>query len=177
ESKKEKRKNKISSEREKNIIRLLTKKSYFPFSTKKKERKKGKRKSLFRIPYDALKNNDLNHETLSEITIHGLEQRNSHNQSIRQSSNREDSNEPIQTPTSSLKNDPNREQNDDKNLRESVGQYELGVHLVRVVHGDEVKRQHRNRKHRHEAVDPRTLFRREYLPPLHRTVGDNHCEV
>lgn len=37
------------------------------------------------IPYDTLKNDELHHEALSELAVHGVEQRDAHDESVRQS--------------------------------------------------------------------------------------------
>lgn len=100
----------------------------------------GKEKNY--IPNDALKNNKLDHEGLSEITIHSIEKRDPHNQSVRQSSQRKESDDPIQPPAAAVageENSPKREQKQNKNLRESISQYKFGVHLKRVVLRNEVE--------------------------------------
>lgn len=51
---------------------------------------------IYILPDNALKNNKLDHEGLGEISIHGFEQRNTHDKGIRQSRNREKGNQPIQ---------------------------------------------------------------------------------
>lgn len=117
------------------------------------------------LPNDALKHNELHHEALSEIPVHGLKQRNAHDKRVGQGGDREKSDKPIQ-PTSK-EDSPHRQRNKNYNLRKCVGQYELGIHFVRIVLRYEVERQHRNREHRHKPVDTGALLRCEYLPPFH----------
>lgn len=117
------------------------------------------------LPNDALKHNELHHEALSEIPVHGLKQRNAHDKRVGQGGDREKSDKPIQ-PTSK-EDSPHRQRNKNYNLRKCVGQYELGIHFVGIVLRYEVERQHRNREHRHEPVDTGALLRCEYLPPFH----------
>lgn len=128
-----------------------------------------------KLPDNALKNNQLHHEALSEVSIHGFEQRDAHDQSVGQSGEREESDEPIQP---SLKQDsPHREHNKHQQLRESVSNYKLGVHLIWVVLRYEVEGQDRNGKHRDEPVNAGALIRREDLAPLHRPICNQHCKI
>lgn len=72
---------------------------------------------------------------------------------------------------------PNREQEKNKNLGQSIGQDKLGVHLVRVVLSDEVEGQNGNSENCDEPVDAGALLGREDSPPLDGTVSHQHCEV
>lgn len=117
----------------------------------------------------------MDHEGLSELTIHGIEQRNAHDQSIGQSGEREESDKPIQA--SVEEDSPKGEQKQDEKLGESVGEKELGVHAIRIVLGDEMERQHRNGEDCHEPVDAGALRRREDVAPFHRPITHHHRKV
>lgn len=49
------------------------------------------------VPNDALKDNELDHEVLSVLSVHGLKQRDAHNESVRERGDGEESDEPIET--------------------------------------------------------------------------------
>lgn len=133
------------------------------------------RKIIKKIPDNALKNNQLHHEALSEVSIHGIEQRDAHDQSVWQSGEREESDEPVQP---SLKQDsPHGQQHKNQQLRESVCNYKLGVHLIWVVLRYEVEGKNRNGKHRNEPVNAGALLRREYLAPFHWPICNQHCKI
>lgn len=129
-----------------------------------------------RVPDDTLEDDDLHHEGLSESAIHGVEEGDAHDQGVRKSRNREQGDEPVEG-WAAEEEEGEGEEEEDEELGECVGEDELGVHLVWVVLGYEVERQHRHREHRHEAVDPGALRRREHVAPLHRPVRHQHGEV
>lgn len=111
-----------------------------------------------------MENDELHHEGLSELSVHGAEQGDAHNESVRQSGDWEKSDEPIQAAFE--ENSPNWEQNKDQNFRQSVSQYELRVHLVRIVLSYEVKWQNGDRENGDESVDAGALLRGEDSPPF-----------
>lgn len=66
---------------------------------------------------------------------------------------------------------PNGEQEKNRNLGQSIGQDELGIHLVRIVLSDEVERQYRNGKNGDESIDAGAMLGREDSPPLDGAVS------
>lgn len=60
---------------------------------------------------------------------------------------------------------------------ESVGGDEAEIHSVRIVGGNEVKREERNGEDGDEAVDSGTLVGRKDLPPPDGAVSEDHGHV
>lgn len=118
----------------------------------------------------------MHHERVGEVAVHGLEEGNAHNEGVGESGEGEESDEPLQGAFGEEKG-PKREEEKHEELGECVRDDEPRVHLVRVVHRNEVEREHRNGENRHESVYARTLLRAEHLAPFHRTVRHQHCEV
>lgn len=85
-----------------------------------------------KVPYDALKDDKLNHEGLGEGAVHGLEQRDAHDKSVGQSTEGEEGDEPLQR-AAGEEDGPQREEEEDHELGDGVGYDEFGVHLVGVV--------------------------------------------
>jgi len=128
------------------------------------------------LPYDALEDDELHHEGLSEVAVHGLEEGNAHDEGVGKGGEGEESDEPLQGAFCE-QNGPKREEEKHQELGECVRDDEPRVHLVRVVHRNEVEGEDRNGENRHEPVYAGTLLRGEHLAPFHRTVRHQHCEV
>ena len=111
-----------------------------------------------RVPDDALQHHHLHHEFAGVFAVHGDEQRDPHHERVRQCGEGENRNHPLQAPVGGeVRPDGEGEEHDD--FLERVRRDEPEVHLVRVVHGDEVEREERNGEDRDEAVYAGALVR------------------
>lgn len=128
------------------------------------------------VPDDALEHDNLDHETAREFTVHALEERDAHDESVGQSGDGEESDGPLEG-AAAAQVAPGGENGECHELLEGVGGDEFEVHLVGVVGGDEVEGEERHGEERDEAVDAGALIGGEDLPPLDRAVSEDHGNV
>lgn len=84
------------------------------------------------VPNNALKNYNLNHQTTRIGTVHSLEERYPHDESIRQCREREEGNGPLKrAPFADMA--PQEQHTQDHDFLECIGCDEPEVHGVRVV--------------------------------------------
>jgi len=128
------------------------------------------------VPDDALEHDDLNHEGARVVPVHGNQERDAHDECVGERGEGEDGDHPLQR-TRFGEVGPERQGEEHHDFLECVGGDEAEVHGVGVVCRDEVKGEEWHGEDRHEPVYARALVRREYLPPPHGTVSQDHGHV
>jgi|APAra0007618407_1042631.scaffolds.fasta_scaffold34499_1 hypothetical protein len=66
---------------------------------------------------------------------------------------------------------PKKECGEDNDFLKRISSEEVVIHCIRIIGGDEMEREKRNRENRNEPVYTGTLVRCEYPPPPYRTIG------
>ncbi|GER52037.1 S-adenosyl-L-methionine-dependentmethyltransferases superfamily protein [Striga asiatica] len=128
------------------------------------------------VPDDALHDDDLDHEVGREVAVHGSEQRDPHDEGVGEGREGEEGDGPVEGPVF-REGVPEEESREDDDFLEGIGGYEVVVHGVDVVGGDEVEAEEWDGEDGHETVDAGALVGGKDLPPTNRAVREDHGHV